>query len=138
MGVLQRVKKLASEKSMTIAELERKLDFSQGSVSRWNKQSPSSDRLKKVADYFDVSTDYLIGRTDKKYWDLSERESSDIAQQVEDIINGMEDGGAADMQFYGEPLDDEGKEKLAIALKMALELNKQEAKKKFTRKDYRK
>lgn len=138
MGIYDRVKSLCAQQKISVAELERKLNLSNGSVSKWNKNQPNSEPLTKISDFFQVSTDYLLGRTDKKYWDLSERESSDIAQQVEDIINGMEDGGAADMQFYGEPLDDEGKEKLAIALKMALELNKQEAKKKFTRKDYRK
>lgn len=62
--LLNRIKELANERKMTIAELERKVDFGQGSISKWAKQSPSSERLKIVADYFDVSTDYLLGRTD--------------------------------------------------------------------------
>ena len=53
---------------MTIAELERKLDFSQGSISKWDKQSPSSERLQKVANYFSVSTDYLLGLTNVPQW----------------------------------------------------------------------
>ncbi|HAQ5734356.1 hypothetical protein IGK15_001616 [Enterococcus sp. AZ045] len=64
--LLDKVKELAREKNITIAELERKLDFSQGSISRWVKQSPSSERLQKVADYFEVSTDYLLGRTEDR------------------------------------------------------------------------
>ena len=67
MNILDRVKFLTTQHHMTIAELERKLDFSQGSISRWNKQSPSSQRLQKVAEYFDVSTDYLLGLTDDPY-----------------------------------------------------------------------
>ncbi|WP_416353897.1 helix-turn-helix domain-containing protein [Agrilactobacillus fermenti] len=62
MSVLSRIKDLVNQKGITIAELERKLDFGQGSIRKWDKQSPSSERLQKVADYFDVSTDYLLGR----------------------------------------------------------------------------
>ena len=47
MSLLAKVKGLVEEKKMTIAELERRLDFSQGSISKWDKQSPSSERLTK-------------------------------------------------------------------------------------------
>ena len=68
MSLLVKVKDLVDEKKMTIAELERKLDFSQGSISKWDKQSPSSERLQKVANYFSVSTDYLLGLTNVPQW----------------------------------------------------------------------
>ena len=68
MSLLAKVKELVDEKKMTIAELERKLDFSHGSISKWDKQSPSSKRLQKVADYFSVSTDYLLGRVNVPQW----------------------------------------------------------------------
>lgn len=63
--IFERVKTLVNQKGMTIAELERKLDFGQGTINKWKNQSPSSERLKIVADYFDVSTDYLLGREEK-------------------------------------------------------------------------
>jgi len=72
MSLLANIKDLVAEKSMTIAELERHLDFSHGSISKWDKQSPSSERLQKVADYFDVSTDYLLGRSDIPKWATNE------------------------------------------------------------------
>ena len=68
MSLLAKVKDLVDEKKMTIAELERKLDFSQGSISKWDKQSPSSERLQKVANYFSVSTDDLLGLTNVPQW----------------------------------------------------------------------
>ena len=37
-----------------------------------DKQSPSSERLQKVAEYFDVSTDYLLGRSDIPKWATNE------------------------------------------------------------------
>lgn len=64
MGVYDTVKELAAQRKISIAQLERTLDISNGSISKWNSSHPNSDPLKKVADYFNVSTDYLLGRTD--------------------------------------------------------------------------
>lgn len=64
MRVYNAIRELASKKKISIAELERTLDLSNGSISKWNVSHPNSDPLKKVADYFNVSTDYLLGRTD--------------------------------------------------------------------------
>ena len=62
MSIYQRIKDLANEKNISIRELEKQLDFSNGAVNKWRKKAPS-DKLEKVANYFDVTTDYLLGRT---------------------------------------------------------------------------
>lgn len=134
--LLERIDLLISEKKMTRAELERKLNFSHGSLRNWNKSIPSGDKIQKVADYFDVSTDYLLGRTDKRrYYKLSEKEKNDIAIQAEELIEGITNG--ENLNFYGEPATKDQKDRLLIAIKTAMEMNKEEAKQKFTRKDYR-
>ena len=43
----------------------------------------------------------------------------------------------AEVNFYGEPMDEESKDSLRMAIQMAMELNKEKAKKKFTPKKYR-
>ena len=68
MSLLENVKELVSQRKMTVAELERKLDFSQGSIRHWDKTYPGVDKVQKVAEYFDVSTDYLLGRSDVPKW----------------------------------------------------------------------
>lgn len=64
MGTYDIIKSLAKSRKLSIAELERKLDLSNGSISKWNTSSPNSEPLQKIAAYFSVSTDYLLGRTD--------------------------------------------------------------------------
>lgn len=49
---------------MSIRQLEITLGYSNGYFSKWKKVSPNSEGLQKVADYFNVSVDYLLGRTD--------------------------------------------------------------------------
>lgn len=62
MNLRDRIKELANQRKVSVAELERALGFGNGSISKWNKQSPSTEKLKQVADYFNVSLDYLVGR----------------------------------------------------------------------------
>lgn len=64
MSLVTRIKNLSNNKKITIAELERKLDFPYGSIRKWDEHQPGIKKIEKVADYFDVSTDYLLGRID--------------------------------------------------------------------------
>jgi transcriptional regulator with XRE-family HTH domain len=47
---------------MSLPDLEVKLGLGNGTISRWRTGSPNSDKLTKVADFFDVSIDSLLGR----------------------------------------------------------------------------
>ena len=64
MDLYEKIKLLASEKKMSIRQLEETLGFGNGVINRWRNNTPGSDKLKKVADYFNISVDYLLGRTD--------------------------------------------------------------------------
>ncbi len=60
-----RIKELCSKRNITITKLESELGFGNSSIKKWEKtSSPSIDKILKVAKYFDVSIDYLLGRTD--------------------------------------------------------------------------
>lgn len=76
MNTFQRIQHLADKRGMSIAELERKLNLSNGSIARWKKSAPSSRGLTIIADYFDVSVDYLLGREKDEY--SGEDKSEDI------------------------------------------------------------
>jgi len=58
--LFDKVSELCEVKGITIWKLERELKFANASISRWKKSYPSADRLKKVSDYFGVTTDYLL------------------------------------------------------------------------------
>lgn len=61
MTLLDRVKNLCNDNSITLSKLEKTLGFGNGTLSRWDDSSPSGDKLSKVANFFNVSIDYLIG-----------------------------------------------------------------------------
>lgn len=64
MSLTYRIKELADKKKVTFAEIERNTGISNGQIRRWDTSSPKIENIKKVADYFDVSTDYLLGRSE--------------------------------------------------------------------------
>lgn len=83
------IKKLSVEKGKNVKEVALELGFGENLFYKWKTQSPTTDKLQKVADYFNVSTDYLLGRTNDRYSHLK-IEDSHITSNLEtsnDFIN---------------------------------------------------
>jgi transcriptional regulator with XRE-family HTH domain len=78
MSLIDRIKELADSKKVTFAEIERNTGISNGQIRRWDSSSPKIENVQKVADYFGVSTDYLIGRTNIRTIDTEEPLSSQV------------------------------------------------------------
>lgn len=64
MTLRDRIRGLANKKGMSLPVLEATLGFGNGTIVRWDKSSPTVEKLQKVADFFNVSVDYLLGRED--------------------------------------------------------------------------
>lgn len=63
-----RIRDLRREKDITADELGNAVGVSRFSVSNWEtgRNQPNNDILMKLCSYFNVSLDYLMGRTDVK------------------------------------------------------------------------
>lgn len=61
-----RIKQLREEKGISQLEFAKKINLTQQSVSAYEKgiREPSLDILKTIADFFGVSTDYILGKSD--------------------------------------------------------------------------
>lgn len=140
MTAFDRLKKLCDEQGISVNTLEERIGLGRNTLYSWKKKIPTGSNLTKVADYFDVSTDYLLGRTDKKrYYDLTEKDEQDIQNELQKMIDSMNsDTGfaAADGSTIDE-LDEEDKELLLASLEQSLRIAKRIAKQKFTPKKYR-
>ena len=62
----ERLLELRKEKGLSQASLAKKLQVSMSVVCYWetDKSEPTAPNLVKIANYFDVSVDYLLGRED--------------------------------------------------------------------------
>ncbi|MFW8620858.1 helix-turn-helix domain-containing protein [Enterococcus thailandicus] len=104
MNTYEIIKELAKEKKLSIRQLEINFGYSNGYLAKWKTNTPNSDELKRIADYFNVSVDYLLGREEK----------ASLAEK-----HGV-------FAFDGEPVSDEEIEflKSVLAAKRAAENNK--------------
>ncbi|RDU23185.1 helix-turn-helix domain-containing protein [Anaerosacchariphilus polymeriproducens] len=94
MTLLEKVKNLCAENSITLAKLEKTLNFGNGTLSRWDDSSPSGEKLSKVAEYFNVSVDFLLNTEknvdlDNIYFSLA-KEAQKNGIDPEDIILAIE------------------------------------------------
>ena len=64
------IRDLCKKKGTTIAQLEKDLGFGNGTIASSKSNYIRSDRLKAIADYFDVSMEYLLtGKELEPFWD---------------------------------------------------------------------
>ena len=66
MDTTERIFALIEQNSVSAAQLTREASLTSGVVSQWRhgKQKPGTDAIVKIAEYFGVTTDYLLGKTD--------------------------------------------------------------------------
>lgn len=63
-STLEKIKELAKKRGIPLTKLEESLGYSTNYFYTLKTKTPNSERLQQIADYFNVSTDYLLGRTD--------------------------------------------------------------------------
>lgn len=63
-STFEKIKELCKKQGISLNTLEEKLNYPRNTLYRYKTQTPSSERVSEIADYFNVSTDYLLGRTD--------------------------------------------------------------------------
>ncbi|OKO54387.1 transcriptional regulator [Bacillus toyonensis] len=96
-------------------------------------RDPDTTTLGKLADLYEISTDELLGRSNK----LSKNEERDIARDLEKTLEELESSEEA-LMFDGEPIDEHTKEMIRISLENSMRMAKQLAKQKFTPNKYKK
>lgn len=60
MSLVSNIQTLCHNKKITIYKLEKELKFGKGSMYKWDINSPSVNKVVKVAEYFEVSLDSLL------------------------------------------------------------------------------
>ena len=98
--------------------------IAQSVFSSWKNgiSTPKQDKMKKIADYFGVTVDYLMTGKDEKPPEpqLTPRDKRDIAKDLESImekLNNQEDGPAS---FDGQDIPEDDRELFATQLEAML------------------
>lgn len=84
------LKQLRDREGITQAELSRKLKISPSTVGMWEqgRREPDCEMLKRIAKFFKVTTDYLLGNEIER----GERFSEEEAKLIQDYRRLDEDG----------------------------------------------
>ena len=107
-----RLKELRYKKELSQRELASILNMSPSTIAMYEtgQREPDAETLSKIADFFGVTIDYLLGRTDNP-----NPEDSTIDDEIMAIMRDL--GPDITLQFYDlKGMSDEEKENLKIFL----------------------
>ena len=100
------LKKLRKENHITQAELANILNLDASSISKYEKAGvlPAADVLSKVAKYFDVSTDYLLGLSENEKEPTPEEwdSLSDMQKEIIALMGNMSQEQQKDLLEHAE------------------------------------
>jgi lexA repressor len=108
MELKDRIKLLADRKKISLPQLEQELGFGNATIVKWDKSTPKADKLKKVANYFNVSMEYLMDGNIEKPKGVKIPVLGDVAagipiEAIEDIIDyeEIDEELASKGEFFG-------------------------------------
>lgn len=102
----ERFVQLCAERNTKPNPVAKELGISSGAVTNWkNGAVPQSATLKRIADYFGVSTSYLIGNVqmDLQHFAAKEKEPTvTVDPKLLSLIDSMSEEELADLERYAE------------------------------------
>lgn len=134
MAIGEKIKNLRLEKGYDQQEICDFLNIEQSTLSNYenNRRTPKLEMIAKIADFFGVTTDYLLDRE----VELTKKDNMEIDEYLNQFENELL--SQTGLMFDGEPMTQESKEKLIAAMRIGAEMAKKEAKEKYTPKKFRK
>lgn len=108
----EKIKELCKQRGITLTQLEETLGYSRNTLYKLKTQKPNAERIAEIADYFNVSTDYLLGRTDNP-----KIASDEVAGYTTEDLRKMARNAKT---FDGKPLTDEDVEAITNIIEIYL------------------
>ena len=137
----KRIRKLRLEQNLKQTDLAAKLGISTSSVGMYERElrQPDEEILKKIADFFNVSIDYILGNSDKRdHSELTYKDNRNIAKTLDMLKDQIDNNESGELNYNGIEVTDDDAELLMDALDMALRRIKKKNKEKYTPKKYKK
>lgn len=110
----EKIKELADNLGISLTKLEEDLGYSRNTLYKLKSQKPNAERISEIADYFNVSTDYLLGRTDNPA--IADKEQFFFEGKEVDV----EELASTAMRFNGKPLTEEDKKAIQNIIEIYL------------------
>lgn len=141
MTLKERVKGLCKKRGISMNKLEEELNFGKGYISKLGTSHPNVNKLRQIADYFNVSLDYLMDvssdSADNTYG-LSLKDERDIEKDMENIIRKLRSAEDGPASYGGEPIPEEDIDLLAGQIELMMRRLKPINKEKYNPYKYKK
>lgn len=98
----EKIKELAKKRGKALGQVEEDLGYGRNTLYKIKNSTPNAERIAEIANYFNVSTDYLLRRTDNPAI-----AGSDEFAQVNGQIIDLRKAAANTMLFDGKPLNED-------------------------------
>lgn len=110
----ERIKSLCKTNGISMNKLEETLGFGKGYISKLGSSTPNAAKVKQIADYFNVSVDYLMTGNDntENPYSINAKDERDIARDMENIRSKLLSGSDGPLSYDGEPIPEEDAELL--------------------------
>lgn len=82
MELKERVKELCKQHNVSMNKLEEQLGFGKGYISKLGTSKPNTENIRKIANYFAVSVDYLLTGDKERNTYYTNDETAQLAQQL--------------------------------------------------------
>lgn len=130
---------LLQKYSVSAYKVAKATGVTQSTLSDWKRgrSTPKSENMKKLADYFGVSIDYLMTgkeETEKKPR-LKPKDEKDIKEIIANTEQLLKQDG---LMFDGDPASPEAIDSILSAMRIGMEMAKKKNKEKYTPKKYKK
>ena len=113
--LFEKIKELCQKRGISINSLEETLGYSRNTIYSIKSKKPNAERLQEIADYFNVSTDYLLGRTDNPVIANTKEKFFFEGKEVD-----VEELASTAMRFNGKPLTEEDKKAIQNIIEIYL------------------
>ena len=136
----QRLIDLRAEINLSQSELARQIGMDNTAISKIESRTRkvSAEELNLFSEFYDVSTDYLLGRSNKRhYYELTAKDQKAIDEELEEIVEGLSDKSGVSFLKNNTELSERDRELLIVSLRQSIALTHEMAKKKFTPKKFR-
>lgn len=111
----EKIKELAKRRGKALGQVEEDLGYGRNTLYKIKNSTPNAERIAEIANYFNVSTDYLLGRTDNPSIANSKEQFYFEGKEVD-----VEELASTTMRFNGKPLSDEDKKAIQNIIEIYL------------------
>lgn len=116
---------LLQKHNVTAYKVAKEAGVTQTALSNWKsgRSTPTTKTLKKIADYFGVTVDYLMSgkdETKEKNSGLTTRDEKDIAKDLNSIMKKLRNGEDGPASFEGTDIPEDDLELFAGQIELML------------------